>query len=343
MNRVELRKKKIVYISWTDFNWHAALLAQSLNIKLFFIKKIRRRPYLPKIIFISIDYIIKSLKTLFIIIKGKYNFIIFENPPPVSSVIGLILVRISKKNLSYGIDAHNGAFEKPFINFPFVLKAFRNAKFIIVHNDPLREFLEGSKNFLNCKFFTLNDPFPNIPNLSDNNIVKNYFLIVTTFHNDEPIDIALQGIANFLKKNPDIPIEFKITGNYLKNKLVYEIYKDFKGIKFLGFIDQKEFYNALNNSIGVISFSTRDNVQQFALMEALGANKPFISNNNKTNIDLFDNKMILTPISPEQISNSIHEFLIRKEELLKNIQPLKEFLIIRRQKDLDNLKQFLNI
>lgn len=333
-------KEKIIYISWTDFNWHAFLLSNSLRADIFFIKKIKSFKILPKIINTVFDYFYKTLKTLSITLTKKNVLIIFENPPPISAVLGLTIKKISNK-FKYIIDSHNGAFEPPMINFPFIYKAFNNADAVIVHNNPLKNFLSSKKKFNGCKFFTLNDPIPEIPKYPVSDKTNPYFLVVTTFHGDEPIETVLEGIEQFINNRPDSNFEFHITGNYTKKIEVYEKFRKIKAVKFLGFVDQETYHKELINSFGVLSYSTRDMVQQFALMEALGAKKAFISNRNVTNLELFQDKMILTEISPESVSEGIEEFLRRKDELEMNIIFLRENLTKIRNEDFKDLINYL--
>uniref|UniRef100_A0A7V2ZIC4 Glycosyltransferase n=1 Tax=Ignavibacterium album TaxID=591197 RepID=A0A7V2ZIC4_9BACT len=333
---------KLTYLSWTDFNWHAFLLTKSFNAKIIFIKRIRFIKFFPRLVNVAFDYLIKSIKTITFIIKNYKNYFFFENPPPIASVIGLLCKKINK-NFKYVIDAHNGAFEPPMINFPFVIKAFNNADAVIVHNNPLRIFLQSKNEFNNCTFFTLNDPIPEIPDYSIPSYKDKYFLVVTTFHGDEPVEIVLEGIELFLSKSIDSKVEFHVSGNYNKSINVYKKFSDNKKIKFLGFVDQETYHRELTNSIGVLTYSIREMVQQFAPMEALGANKPFISNRNLTNIELFDNKMVLTEINPESIAMGIEEFFMRKGELEKNIVYLKEQLTEIRNKDFNNLIRHLKL
>ncbi len=334
--------KKILYISWTDFNWHAYLLANSIGAELIFIKRFRLNKILPKIVNVIIDYLYKSIKTIFLITKNKNDLFVFENPPPIGAVIGYFYKKI-KMNFKYLIDAHNGAFEKPMISFPFIFKAFSNTEAVIVHNNPLREKLINKREFKDCKFFTLNDPIPNIPYYQYIGKTKDYLLVVTTFHGDEPIETVLGGIKVFLLNNPDSDLEFHVTGNYRKNLKVYEEYKIFDKIKFLGFVDQKEYHKELQHCLGVITYSVRDDVQQFATIEAIGAFKPFISNRNTTNLHLFDNKMILTNISPSEISEGIKKFLSEKENYKANIPLLRDNLTLKRKADLEKLISYLHI
>lgn len=330
---------KKVYISWTDFNWHAYLQAKTFNSEIKFISSFKKIKTDGNKLLKFLEYIKKSYKSLYIIFKVKPLLLFTEDPPPISSIIAIIIRPLLK--YKFVIDAHNGAFENPMISIPGHKLALKKADAILVHNNPLKYLVENDKRFKDCKFFTLNDPIPEIPYYkSDDN--KNYLLVVTTFHGDEPIEIVLEGIIAFLSKYPDTEIEFRLTGNFNKKIHLYYKYKHPK-IIFLGFVEQKIYHQKLVNALGVISYSVRERVQQFALMEALGAGVPFISNKNLTNLELFDNKMVLTEITPDAIAEGIQKFLLSREALLSNINSLKHNLSAKRAEDLAKIKKHLGI
>ena len=331
--------KSPIYISWTKFNWHAHYQAITFNARIYFLNTPFNSSTDFKKLFKLIDYLFKSFKTILIIIKSHSNIIFIENPPPIGGIIGFFLSRILKYKLV--IDAHNGAFESPMINIPFTKYSLSKATAVIVHNNSLRFFLGGKKEFKNCSFFTLNDPLPQIPVYSSEDI-GNYILIVTTFHGDEPIEIVLEGVKYFIEQNPGTDIQFRVTGNYNKKINLYEKYNQPR-ILFLGFVSQEEYFKQLVNSLCVMSYSVREMVQQYALMEALGAGKPFISNKNLTNTELFGDKMIFTDNDPLSIAEGIEKFLQNREQLINNIEILKRELSLKRKDDLEKIKKHLGL
>ena len=169
-----------------------------------------------------------------------------------------------------------------------------------------------------------------------------YFLIISTFSNDEPMAILLEAIKYFNAYNYD-KITFKITGNYKKKLHLYSKYSQENNIEFLGFIPLEEYNHLLINSFGVIALTTRDNVQQCAVIEAVSAKVPFISNINSTNCCLFDSEMILTEITSEEIAKSIELFIKNKLTLDKNIIEINKRLQGIWENDFNIIKKELGI
>ncbi len=239
------------------------------------------------------------------------------------------------------VDSHNGAFQRPWSIFPFHKWALRNADLVSIHNTQLYSRLLGDPFYKKINFKILNSKLSEFQHVKKEKQLKPYFLIITTFAGDEPMEVLLEGIRKFNNNNGDMI--FRITGNYNKKPHVFSKYSTDKKIEFLGFIDYKELEYFLVNSFGVISLSTRDDVQQFALMESLGADVPFISNDNITNRALFDNKMVLVEISSEKIAEGIDLFIKNKGILDKNIVGLKNQIRIKWEKDFNLIKHELGI
>ncbi len=154
------------------------------------------------------------------------------------------------------------------------------------------------------------------------------------------MEVILDGIVRFSGTVKDF--KFKITGNYERNRELYKKYRGHNNIEFLGFVDDRTYDYLLVNAYGIIALSTRDDVQQFALMEAVGARVPFISNNNKTNIDLFENKMILIENSPAELVEGITNFIKNKDELENNIIEIKFHQTVKWEKEFNNLLEHLH-
>ena len=134
------------------------------------------------------------------------------------------------------------------------------------------------------------------------------------------MDILLEGLRLYNRNNTG-KLKFKLTGNYNKKKLLYDTYKDDPNIEFLGFVSNLEYKKLILNALGIISLSSRDDVQQFALMESIGAGIPFISNNNITNRSLFGDKMVLFEINPQNISEGIEFFIRIRINSAKHLNP----------------------
>lgn len=330
--------QKIIFISWTSFARHTELLGKSLDAKIFYIGKyIKFKGLLWKLLS-PVDYILKSLKSLKLILKNKPDVVLVQNPPSIAPVIIVSFSKIFR--FKTVIDSHNGAFEKPWIDIPFHKWALRNATIVTIHNNVLFDRLTADKNFRNINFKILNSRLSDFPAGLKEISQEKYFLIISSFSGDEPMEILLQGIDNFLKHNKNF--NFKITGNYKKNIQLYNQYCGKNNIEFLGFVDDSQYDYLVVNAYGIIALSTRDDVQQFALMEAVGAEVPFISNKNKTNIDLFEDKMVLIENNSDKVSDGVMDFINNKNKLNECIIDIKIQQQIKWEKGFDMLLKELN-
>lgn len=326
-------KKKIIFISWTDYGRHTFLLGEALKAKIYFIKKSYKDDKTFKSIKLVWDYLLKSLQTIFIIIKSKPDVVFVQNPPSIAPILLVMISKVLKFKVI--IDSHNGAFEEPWINIPFHKWALKNAFCVTIHNIVLYNHLRKIEKLNDVNFHILNSRIPEFSRHIGKPVSDKYFLIISSFAGDEPMMDLLEGINLFLKKSNNF--SFKITGNFNRQPYVYEKFKKIRGIDFLGFISEDKFQEFLTNAFGVISVSIRDDVQQFSLMEAIGAGVPFISNKNLTNRILFKDKMILIDMNAQSIVEGISIFINKKNELDNNIITLKNKLNEKWELDFNEL------
>lgn len=335
---------KVIFITWTTYSPHSLLLSEAFNSKIFYVDNlINSRGLLWKLLFLF-DYIYKAYTTISIINKQSPNIVIMQSPPTLTPIV-IVLYSFLKKYKTV-IDSHNGAFEKPWDSVPFYKWILRKADIVIVHNQQLLNKLRNNDSYRQINFKLLNSRLSDYSDIKKE--VKPYTLIVSTFSGDEPMDILLEAIKIFNKDNPEVT-KFMLTGNYNKKLELYNKYKNDSGIEFLGFVSNENYRQLVVNAEVLVSLSTRDDVQQFALMEAIGAETPFISNRNKTNEMLFGDNMILIDILPKDIAIGISNFFSKKEKYIKNVSLLKkqikdnwtsDFKKIRFDLNLDTQKPF---
>ena len=334
------KDKRIIFISWTSYHSHTQLLGNALGANIFYINHlITSRKILWKLFFI-IDYLYKSYKTLIIIIQNKPEIVVVQNPPSIAPIVIVFFGLFAKYKIV--LDSHNGAFERPWVDFPFHKWALEHAEVVIIHNDQLFNEVTIKENFQHVKFLKLGSrPYLFDKVLSDVQKIP-YFIVISTFHSDEPMKILLEGIKEFNKINT-AGIKFKITGNYEKNLNLCSEFSRENNVEFMGFIKQEEYNNLLVNAFGSISLSTRENVQQFSVIESISAGIPFISSDNLTNRDLFGDKMILTENSPPAIAKSIELFIKDRNKLEVNVQEIRKILIEKWENDFNIIKKELGI
>ncbi len=334
------QKSKIIFISWCNFHPHTQQLGTALKAEIFYIKNFIQSRGLIWKFFFFIDYLIKSLHTLQIIIKSNPDVVIVQNPPSFAPVVVVLMNYFRKfKTIS---DTHNAAFEKPWISLPLHKWALKQMDLVIVHNNQLYEEVKSNHKLSGVNFKVLNSRLTDFSRIDKEIQKEPYFLVISTFHADEPMDALLEGIRLYCSNN-DTKIKFKITGNYEKKPHLYSEYSKDKNIEFLGFIDQQKYYYLLVNAYGVISLSTRDKVQQFSIMEAVSAEVPFISTDNLTNRDLFKDKMVLTENKPFNIKSAIMDFIHKIKTLQINISEIKSEISSNWKSCFQNIKKEMKI
>jgi len=317
--------KKTIFITWTTYSPHSLLLSKAFNSEIFYINNLINSRGVLWNLFFLFDYFYKSFKTIKVINEQKPDVVVMQNPPTITPLV-IVLYSFIRKFKTV-IDSHNGAFEKPWDRIPFYGWILKNADIVIVHNEHLLSKLLQVKKYKGVNFKILNSRLSDYSHIrKSESDAQPYILVVTTFSGDEPMDILLKGIRLYNESENKINIKFKITGKYSKRPYLFEEYKNDENIEFLGFIPTETYESLLVNSLGMISLSTRDDVQQFALMEAIGAEVPFISNNNKTNRQLFGDMVILFENEPESIKDSIHKAITKHETYANNVIFLKNSL-----------------
>lgn len=329
---------KVIFITWTTYSPHSLLLSEAFNSKIFFVENlINSRGLLWKLFFLF-DYIYKAYATIRIINKQAPKIVIMQSPPTLTPIV-IILYSFLKKYKTV-IDSHNGAFEKPWDSVPFYKWILRKADIVIVHNQQLLNNLRNNDSYKQINFKLLNSKLSDYSDIKKD--VKPYILIVSSFSGDEPMEILLEGIGLFNKNNP-ATTHFKLTGNYNKKPEIFNKFNNDSGIEFLGFVATEHYRQLVVNAEALISMSTRDDVQQFALMEAIGAETPFISNRNQTNQMLFGDSMILVDILPEKIAIGLAMFIKDKYTFQNKIKDLKILFQNKWNSDFSLIKSELGI
>lgn len=334
------KESKIIFISWSSHHSHTQQLGDALGANIYYVNNLINSRGLIWRLFFLIDYISKGFRTLIIILKENPEVVFVQNPPSFAIIVVVLISFI--KRIKVVSDTHNGAFEEPWFSVPLHKWALKKANLVIVHNQQLFNELKNKADLKSVHFKVLNSRITDFSSVKKEIQPEKYFLIISTFHGDEPMDRLLEGIRLF-NSEYEGNIKFKVTGNYKKKPLLYSEYSKDKNIEFLGFVDQIKYNYLLVNAFGVISLSTRDKVQQFSLMEAIGAEVPFISTDNMTNKALFGEKMILTKNEPTCISKSIIKFLKINDILSNDVKLIKRELSDKWKSDFKSIKSLLNL
>lgn len=332
-------KRKILIVMWYGYSRRATSLSKELNCELLLIDSFITKNQKIRKYFLWIDYSLKTILTFKKLLKIKPDIIISTSPPSFCPIVCYIYCKIFGIKLI--VDTHNSAFLRPWVSVPLYKRVMKNALLVLTHNVELNNYL--ARKYYGYNFFVLPDPLPNFINNKNQTVLgidKKYFLVILSFSPDEPVELIFRSIMIFLDSIKDSIFSFYITGNYKKNLAIYNKYKGIPEIKFLGFLDEKNYEQVLVNSYAVISFSTKQMVQQSAVIESLGAAVPVITENSETNRRIFTKGAILTELVDSKVAEAF-------TELIKNYDKLKKEIILQKAEYSlswkENLNKFLKL
>ncbi len=309
--------EKYLVVTWYHFHRRSDSLAKALGCESLFINITRKSKFKWKYL-IWLNYLYRILATYFFLITKKPDIIVAVSPPSLCPIFIYFYAKIFGKKLI--IDAHNGAFMNPWIKIPSYLHILKKASLVLVHNDEFENYLISKYRGVN--FFTLPDKLPDF-GLSlklNNSHEEKYFFVILSFASDEPVIEIFNALKEYLVQK-DKKIGFFISGNFDID--IYNTFSIVPGIKFLGYVNNDEYVVLLKNAFGVISLSTREMVQQCAVVEAISAEVPLICSDNLTNRRILSGGAIFTKNDRQDICKSIIDFLGKRYLLHQEILEVK--------------------
>ena len=326
-------------ILWYHYGRRAVVLSEHLNAKTLFVNHlIKSRGIIWKLFFWA-DYAYKGLYTLLFLVYYKPDVVFATSPPAFCPIFCWAYCKVFRKKLI--VDAHNSAFTGRWISTPFYKNVLQSAFMVIVHNYEYEKYLK--KKYPNIRFHTLHDKIPTFKPVNGKNGKdtdnRKHFLLPISYGYDEPVEQLFEAIESFLNRENTLNIGFKITGNYLKRKDLYERYNRVDGIEFLGFVDFNIYDNLLRNAFGVIALTTAQMVQQCAVIEAMGASVPVIVTETETNLRLFYRGAVFTKVDVSGIENAIREFVYKRPELAEGVEAVRNHWHKRWETDFEKLNR----
>jgi len=238
------------------------------------------------------------------------------------------------------VDGHNNAFDEPWISLPYYMDILSSSKMVMVHNEELERYLKIK--YRSILFYILPDKIPDFPLQNENkqNPQKKYFLVPLSFAPDEPLEEMFDGITLFLV-TMKYPVEFIITGDYMRKREIHDKYHSVQGIRFIGYVENRTYESLLTNAFGVIALTKQQMTQQCAAVEAMGANVPLIVSDTDTNRRLFSQGAIITSMDRTGIKNSLERFLQDRGVLSDGIIEMKRYWDQEWEKAFTGLKNSL--
>jgi hypothetical protein len=349
MNILLTTNSKIIFMVWAPYSPRAENLSEQLGAQLYLLSyKFKKKIYWP------IKYPILFVKTFSILKKERPDIIISQIPPVFCSLSVLTFNYCNfKKKAKLIIDAHSGAFDKPWSHFKLLHKSImKRASIVIVTTMELQNKLF---EHYDTRSFILEDRVPNFDRVikynhnfhSNKELLKKKqegekntsttfsIAIISSFAWDEPLDKILYSAEAL----PDV--RFYITGE--KERINR---KDFlnhasNNVFFTGFLNYADYISFLQQVDVVMVLTTKDKTTLSGGYEALALAKPLITSNSDPLIRYFTKGAIFVDNSIKEIKEAIRSAQTRKEELTKEMFLLKEEKTREWEKKFANFKDLL--
>jgi glycosyltransferase involved in cell wall biosynthesis len=318
---------KMIFLVWAPFSIRSQNLSEKLNAKLFLLNyKFKKKIYSP------IKYPLLFAKTLNILAKEKPDVIIIQIPP-IFCIIPVVmykkLIAMKKRQCCIVIDAHTGAFGKPWSYLkPLNKLLMKSSSLLIVTNKQLQNKVLQDYD-INTTILEDRIPNPGISSCANNpykdtsakqgGYYANKIAFVCSFAPDEPLENVLS-VAALLPK-----VQFYVTGDHsrIQNKKQILDQKT-ENVVFTGFMSYDEYMSLLQCVDAVIVLTNRDQTMLSGAYETMAVGKPLITSNWACLQQYYDKGTICTDNSPEGIKKAIVTALAKKEQLVKEMVQLKD-------------------
>ena len=246
-----------------------------------------------------VRYLKLTRLTIQILRAKRYNVIFFQNPSFVLGLICAFYKKLQPNCLVIG-DFHNAALEpgKLSVFNRFICKTI---DVTLVSNTNLFDAVKK----MGGKPFAFPDPIPRpCGSISYSPVDAQYILFISSWAEDEPINDVLDAfIASGLWRNL---YELHVTGRIKESRLAREreYYEGF-GIKFLGYLSEEAYWQALAQAIFNIDLTTRNDCLVCGAYEAISVGVPVLLSNNEASVEYFSDYAIFTDNSSEDIKNKL--------------------------------------
>lgn len=306
---------KIIFLVWAPASSRAENISKCLDAHLYLISyKFRVKLYSP------IKYILLFAKTMNVLIKEKPRIIICQIPPIFCVLSAIVYLYVINKNAAIIIDAHTGAFSKPWTYLKGLNKlVMKKASMLIVTNTDLQNTIRLN---MRLESMVLEDKIPDFEPSSGtlyrshNNCESFKVAVISSFAYDEPLEEILKAAAQlptFL---------FYITGD---NSRVKKRLQDEKtdNVIFTGFLNYADYLSLLLSVDAIMVLTKRDKTMLGGAYESLALQKPLITSNWNCLRQYFNIGTVYVDNSTKQIISAVETVQKKSKQLENEMQLLK--------------------
>ena len=301
---------KSLLIAWVRYQRRVDTMKSYWGYLIYYIPNIFSTRYLR-----PIDYIWKSVLTIFILIRQKPSILWIQLPPSILLHITFIYKTLFNPNLKIIVDFHNSMLHPQWIRFPLTLILINCCNAIVTHNVYAQADAK-SCGIKEDKLYVLEDLPGKLTTTYEVEFAKGlhpYVVSPCSFDPDEPVDIVLSAALLM----PDLT--FCITGDKFKLRNIHVDTLP-SNVKMPGYLDKSDFESLLCHADIVLGLTTRNNVQLSVANEAISAGVPMVLSDTKTLRSIYDDAAVfVNSLDPLSIANGLREVLQHHTELKSKV------------------------
>lgn len=234
-----------------------------------------------------------GFKTVQIFLRKKPDIIFFQNPSVFLALICALYKKMSRGKIVVG-DFHNAALEEGKLKGinSYISKT---VDITLVSNNLLFDPVQR----MGGKPFCFPDPIPAPPQVGQDKNDIRYFLFISSWADDEPINNVLDA---FINSGLQGRVEMWVTGRMKEKRLNKNPdYYLQNGIRFLGYVSEQDYWKSLGGAVLNIDLTTRENCLVCGAYESIAVEAPVLLSDNQASKEYFSDYAIFTDNSVENL------------------------------------------
>jgi glycosyltransferase involved in cell wall biosynthesis len=303
---------KTTFIVWAPYHRRAEILAEHLSASTEFIY------YRPanKLLGTPVGYAVQALRTWRALRQGRPDTILVQNPPIFSSLV--VSIYAQRYGARYVIDSHTGAFLSSKWRWSVGLHRLlsKGALATIVHNTSQEKIVKE----WGCRYLVIGFTPGSYPPGEDFGLEGQFNVaVVSSFREDEPLDLVFQAAALFPEVN------FYITGDSTRiTRPLVSRRPD--NCCLTGYLSYERYVGLLRGVDAIMVLTTGDHTLLMGAFEAVSVGTPLIVSDWPILRDYFSLGTVHVPNTVEGICEGVRRAQRERARLREEILLLREQL-----------------
>lgn len=276
---------KGLFLVWKNYQRRPEILAPLLNCRLEFIPHLFSTKYLR-----PLDYLIKIIVSVYLILKCKPDFIIGQCPPTYSVIPAILTGK------PYMIDAHNPLFQvEIWKKLPLTQYLVNKSIAIIAHNSEI--FQLAKKIYPSNYIVNIPNPIEVISSSYRTQRQDRQVLVISSFDFwDEPVELIIECLEELTDFTFVVTANINKLPSEMKNRL-----QKINNVQLTGFLPTEEYQKVLCSSAVALVLTTSEATQPEGACEALSSNTPLILSKTSLTKKMFGQWAVLVDNTKESV------------------------------------------